>query len=303
LKLFSCAEKFFTHSNSIPAMSFNLKSLVNFCFTVHALSVFALSGAAQIVHAAPSLEIRAGGTGSGVGPMRILAQEYAKLAPDVTVSIAPTLGSSGGIKAMQAGALELALTGRPLNDAEKPQGFKTIALGRTPAVFGVQAVDPLTNITSAKLVEWLSTQSPVGASGVRVRIVLRPHDDGDTKIVRSLSEEVSAAMTAAQNRPGMIIAATDKDAADAIERTPGAIGLTSLGQVLTEQRKIKVLKLNGVEATPANAINGSYPLVKTLYVSHKDSPEPHVKAFVVFLSSPAARTILAQYGYYAIELK
>jgi phosphate transport system substrate-binding protein len=274
------------------------QSLVNFCF-----ALASLWGLTTMVQAAPDLEIRAGGTGGGTGAMRVLAQEYARIAPNVNVSIAPSLGSSGGIQALRAGALDLALTGRPLGEAEKGTSFKTFALGRTPAMFGVQATDSLVELSSAKLIDWLSSASPVSANGTRVRIVLRPPEDIDTKLVRALGTDVSDAMTTAQNRPGMIVAATDKDAADAIERTAGAFGLTTLGQVLTEQRKIKGIKLNGVEPTPANAANGTYPLVKTLYVSYKEPLAPHVKGFIEFLSSAAARTLLVQYGYYSADTK
>ncbi len=274
------------------------QSLVNFCFTVAALC-----GVTTMAQAAPDLEIRAGGTGGGLGAMHVLAQEYAKIAPNVNVSIAPSLGSSGGIQALRAGALDLALTGRPLGEAEKGANFKTFTLGRTPAMFGVQTTDSMVELSSAQLVNWLASASAVGANGARLRLVLRPPVDIDTKLVRALGADVSDAMTTAQNRPGMIVAATDKDAADAIERTSGALGLTTLGQVLTEQRKIKGLKLNGVEPTPANAENGTYPIVKTLYVSYKEPLAPHVKGFVEFLSSAAARTLLVPYGFYSADAK
>lgn len=245
-----------------------------------------------------ALEIRTGGTGAASGPMRLLALEYAKLEPNVTVTISPSLGTSGGIQALRAGALDLALSGRVLKAEEVAQGLQGFELGRTPSVFGVQASDKLSEITSAQLVAWLSADMPVAADGSRMRLVLRPDSDIDTSLVRSLGKDVSDAMTLAQNRKGMIVAATDSDAADLIERTPGALGINTLGLIQTEGRKIKPLKLNGVEPTTANAASGAYPLSKAIHIVSKEPRSPHVKAFVEFLGSPAARTLLAKHGFY-----
>jgi phosphate transport system substrate-binding protein len=245
-----------------------------------------------------ALEIRTGGTGAASGPIRLLAQEYAKLEPSVTVTVSPSLGSSGGIQALRAGALDLALAGRVLKAEEIAQGLQSVELGRSPAVFGVQSADKLAEVTSAQLAGWLTADVPVAADGSRMRLVLRPDSDIDTTLVRSLGKGVADAMTLAQSRKGMIVAATDSDAAELIERTPGALGLSTLGLIQTEGRKIKALKLNGVEPTTANAASGAYPLAKAIHVVSKESRSPHVKAFIEFLGSPAARTLLAKHGFF-----
>jgi phosphate transport system substrate-binding protein len=270
-------------------------SFVSFCLA----NLFAILGSiVTVAHAAPALEIRTGGTGAASGPIRLLALEYAKLEPNVTVTISPSLGTSGGLQALRAGALDLALAGRALKAEEVAQGLQGVELGRTPAVFGVQSGDKLSEISSAQLAGWLTADVPVAADGSRLRLVLRPDSDGDTNLVRSLGKGVSDAMTLAQNRKGMIVAATDSDTAELIERTPGALGLSTLGLIQTEGRKIKVLKLNGVEPTTANAASGAYPLSKAIHVVSKEPRSPHVKAFVEFLGSPAARTLLAKHGFY-----
>lgn len=48
-----------------------------------------------------------------------------------------------------------------------------------------------------------------------------------------------------RTRSGAIVATTDQDCADQLERSPGALGTLSLGQILAEQRDLKPLGLAG----------------------------------------------------------
>ena len=49
--------------------------------------------------------LKIGGTGAALGTMRILADQFVRMRPDISVVIPDSLGSGGGIKAVLAGAL------------------------------------------------------------------------------------------------------------------------------------------------------------------------------------------------------
>src|SRR5258708_1091963 len=66
--------------------------------------------------AAATEEIRIGGTGNALGPMHVLGQAFAKANPGVTVTVLPSLGSGGGIKAAANGAVQIAVSSRTLKD-------------------------------------------------------------------------------------------------------------------------------------------------------------------------------------------
>lgn len=62
--------------------------------------------AVQVEPAAAKIHI--GGSGGPLGTMQILGDDFKKNHPQVTVVIVPSLARSGGIRALQAGAIDVA---------------------------------------------------------------------------------------------------------------------------------------------------------------------------------------------------
>jgi phosphate transport system substrate-binding protein len=107
---------------------------------------------------------------------------------------------------------------------------------------------------------------------------------------------MAAALEAAFSREGMLLASTNQECNEIVARTPGAIGPSSLTQVLTEPLPVKVLSWNGVAPTIENVARGTYPVTKPLYVVVRPAPSPAVRSFLAFLSSEEARSIIARTG-------
>ncbi len=95
-------------------------------------------------------EIKIGGTGAALGTMRLLADEFTARNPDIRVTTVPGLGSGGGIKAVAAGAIGLAVTSRQMNESERQLGAVGIEYACSPFVFAVSAKSKVTAITSGK---------------------------------------------------------------------------------------------------------------------------------------------------------
>ena len=241
-------------------------------------------------------ELRIGGTGAALGTMRLLADEFTAANPDIHITTVPSLGSSGGIKAATAGAIDLAVTSRPMNESERKPGTVEVEYARTPFVFAVSAKSRVASITSAELADIYAGTKLAWPDGSRIRLVLRPSSDYDSELVRSISPEVAQGLRKAEERPGVQFSVSDQDAADDLERIPGAIGPSSLALIISEKRRLKVLKLDGREPTVANAASGAYRYHKQLFfVTGTRRPEA-VERFVAFVQSPAGRRILASNG-------
>lgn len=67
-------------------------------------------------------ELRIGGSGAALGTMRLLADAFSVKNPEVRITVAPSLGSGGGIKALAGGAIDLAVTSRPMDESERKLG-------------------------------------------------------------------------------------------------------------------------------------------------------------------------------------
>ena len=262
--------------------------------------MFAAASTAGFLLASPEARagdvLRASGTGTALGTMHRLAAAFEKASPGDRLELLPSLGSSGALRAVAKGAIDLAFAGRALGPSEQALGIVAVAYARTPFVFvsgpntgvsGITAEDAA-RIYRGKLVRW--------PTGERVRLVLRPRTDVDTMLIRGISAEMAEAVDVSLAREGMLMAATNQDADEIVARTPGAIGPSSLTQVLVEGSKVVPLAWEGVQPTLPNLASGAYPLVKTLHAAFRAPPRPAIRRFLDFLGSPEARAILGDAG-------
>lgn len=242
--------------------------------------------------------LRIGGSGTTLGTIQLLADAFARQDPHVRVTLVPNLGSTGGIKALAAGAIDLAGASRPMTAAERALGVAETEYGRTPFVFAVSANSRIVAITLRELAEIYAGTLASWPEGGPIRIVLRPPNDIDTHLVKGMSPEIERAYPLATSRPGVMLSMTDNSAADDIERIAGAIGPSSLALLISEKRALRALKLDGVEPTPANISSGAYPHHKRLFLVTGVKRPAAAQRFVEFTRSPAGREVLAQTGHW-----
>lgn len=243
-------------------------------------------------------EIKIGGTGAALGTMRLLSDAYVKRQAGATFTVLPSMGSSGGIKAVLGGAIEIGVSARPLKDAEKQAGGTEVEYGRTPFVFATLGGNKASALTTENLAAIYAGKLDAWPDGSRIRLVLRPLGDIDSEIIKSISPALREAKAMAEQRKGMLFTVTDQDTADSLEKVPGALGPTTLALVLSEKRAIKVLTLDGVVPSATAIADGSYPLYKQMFIVTRAKPSPAVQGFVAFVRSAAGREILDQTGHW-----
>jgi phosphate transport system substrate-binding protein len=262
------------------------------------LLAFAIASAAMLSAggAAAAEQIRIGGTGNALGAMRLLADAFRKQSPAIQVTVLPSVGTSGAIKAVPRGALDIGLSARPLTAEELKLGSTAFEYARSPLVFAVAAktgvraltLDQIADIYSGKLANW--------PDGTQIRPVLRPIGEDITKQIKHMSPALDKALSAAEQRPGMPFATTDQEAADKTQSVPGALSATTLSLILSENRPLRALTLNGVEPTVANSASGKYPHLKGFFLVTRPDPSAAVTSFIAFMRSPAGRDILMRSG-------
>lgn len=257
--------------------------------------------AAVAVLGAPADAIKIGGTGTGLGAMKLMAQEFNKSRPTAQLIVTPSLGSTGAIKAVLAGAIDIGISARAVSAPEQGQGASARAYARTPFVIATGTKTKAAGLTLPQLVAIYSGKTPRWPDGSPIRLVMRPDADADTVAMRAFSAAMNSAISVALARPGLRMADTDQDNADALEQLPDSLGTTTLTQILTEGRALKVLDLDGVTPTLQALATGRYRYFKTLYLVTGRSPSPLAKEFVAFVHSPAGRAVLARSGNLALQ--
>lgn len=249
--------------------------------------------------AAQKETIRIGGTGSSIGIMQLLGNAYSRNNAGIQFTVIPGLGTTGSLAALAAGKLDIAFIPRPLKTEESARGLAATEFARTPFVVAVQQNHPASAITLDELTRYYAVPNSTWPDGARVRVVMRPAEDSDTERLRAISPAIAAAADQALQRPGMIIAPTDQETADILQRTPGALGTLTLGLILAERRPLKALAIDGRKPSLAALESGSYPYAKTLYAFTAAGTGPAAKRFLAFARSDAGAAILRQHGFLA----
>jgi phosphate transport system substrate-binding protein len=240
--------------------------------------------------------IKIGGVGSALGSMKILAEAFEKSHPGQKVRVLPSLGSSGGIKAVSKNAIDIAVSSRALNDEEKKSALSAVEYARTPFVFVSRKDTKVSNLTTDEIIKIYKSETQAWPGGARIRLILRPVGETDTMIAKRISPEMNKAVEAASARPGMVIALTDQENTDILEKTPGSLGFSTLTQIINEKHALKVLSYNGVTPSTKNLADGSYTLFKPFLIVTATKISPPARKFLEYLGSTEGIRILKTTG-------
>ncbi len=240
--------------------------------------------------------VRINGSGNALDMLKPIVEAYQKTNKGVRIEFEKPLGSSGAIKALLAGALDVVVASRELKAEEIAKGAQLRKFGRTPLVIITEKSVKKSDITTKELEGIYSGSVKKWQNGESIRLVLRPKEDIDTHILKGLSTGMNSAVTTSRSRPGMIVAVTDFDAYTTISKTPGGIGASGLTSHITEKLPLNALSLNGVAPTPKNLASGAYPLFKLIAIVTGSQATPEARKFINFVYSPQGRAIASRAG-------
>jgi phosphate transport system substrate-binding protein len=256
-----------------------------------ALLIAALIGLAKVASADT---LRIGGTGAATAMLPELFVAFDR-GEEIKLTIIPSLGSNGGLRALEDGVLDIAVSGRSLTPEELGRGLSQAATIRTP--FALVTSHPRPNgLKSAAIADIFKSPKAAWADGSPIRIILRPKSDSDTPVLGGMLPGMAAAIEEARRRPDIPIAATDQDNADLAERVPGSLAASTLTQIKMERRNLRFVAIDGVEPSLENFQNGAYPFGKTLYFVLPAKKAPAAERFIAFVRSPAGQSALHAIG-------
>jgi phosphate transport system substrate-binding protein len=234
--------------------------------------------------------LRLGGTGSATALLRQLGAAF-ETESEIHLEVIPSLGTSGAVRALTDGALDVAVAGRPLKPEEGTAGLAVLLSLRTPFVLATSHPSP-NGLTMAGIVEAFRSERAAWSDGAPMRPILRPRSEADTALMGELFPGLAAAIAAARVRPDIPVAATDQDNADMAEQTPGSLVGSTLTQIMLERRNLRPVPIDGVEPTFENFERGLYAHAKPLHFVARERRTPPVDRFIAFLRSPAGQRLL-----------
>jgi len=241
--------------------------------------------------------IRVGGTGAGTILMQHLIDVYLNHNPNRQVSaVMPPMGSGGGLRALSAGAIQVAVISLP-PAPEESASFQVTPWLTTPLVFTGKNVPSGTQLTVTTVSEIFTGKTTQWADGSAIRIILRSERETDTKRLRAYASLLDAAITNAHKRLGIIVADNDVENQTRLEQTPGSFGTVALGQLLLTKSPLKATMFEGTAPSADALSKGTYRLEKPFYLVSARNPNPATQEFLKFLQSQDALRFAMHNGF------
>lgn len=231
-----------------------------------------------------------------------MAKGFHEKRPGVTVEVLPSIGSVGGIKAVQDGKIDIGLSSRPLRPEERSAEIVEEPYGRSAFVFGVQDSNPTKGFTLAEIEDIYAGKRKTWPDGTPIRLILRPVSDSYSQYLAGVTPGMKSASEKAHSIPGVFVGITDRDGALQIEKTPGSFGITSAAIAAAERLKIKALSVDGIAPTLPNVSAGKYPYATTFVLVYKrDKYRGPIKDFIEFVFSRDGQKLLSDNSHVTMQ--
>jgi phosphate transport system substrate-binding protein len=221
----------------------------------------------------------------------VLAEEYMRLNPEISIDIQGG-GSSAGIKAAQSNTADIGMSSRDLKADE--QDLWSVKIAKDGLAVIVHPSNPIKGLTlnqvrdiyAASIVNW----DQLGGSNAKIHVFTREEGSGTRDAFKNL------VMGDAEITPKALVQDSNGAVRQLVAGDEAAIGFVSLGLV---NEKVKAFELEGVSATHENIINGSYKLSRPFLFITRSKPTGEVKAFIDFVLSAEGKRILTTEGLVA----
>lgn len=228
-----------------------------------------------------------------------IGKRYEALHPGVRIDI-QTGGSSRGIADAANGLADIGMSSRELRDTER-EGRRTWTLAQDGVAFLVHADNPvqglsrqqLVDIFTGKIQNWSEVGGPEGDILLVNRAAGRSELDLLTDFLAIEAADIQPDLIAGENQQGLKMVASN----------PQAMTYLSVGASAYEQAHgapIRLLSLDGVEATVDNVAAGHFPLARPLILITPEQNTGLAQDFIEYALSDAVHDLVQQFSYVPI---
>lgn len=254
-----------------------------------------LVATALMPHSLHADTIKVGGSGGGLILFDILGAGFAKQEQSVRMEVIPSLGSAGGISAVAAGALDVAVSWRKLNAKEATLPVMEADFLETPYVF-VTSHPKIEALRSEDLPKIYSGEVAAWPDGSPLRLILRPKSDANSIYMAKNIPGITEAFEKILKRSDIPSAATDTDNIALADTVEGSFAGMSLLQLRSaSHNKLRALSLDAIKPSVSTMRDRSYPHVLKMYLMVSRTPSPAVSRFLTYLRGPEAEAIITKY--------
>ncbi|WP_028572160.1 phosphate ABC transporter substrate-binding protein [Desulfonatronum lacustre] len=241
-----------------------------------------------------SLDI-AGGT-AHIPVMNEAAKRIMTANPKVRITVAGG-GTGIGVQKAGEGLVDIGNTGRPLSDEEVDRyGLRSFAFaidGVAPVVHpgnpvGNLSAQQIRDIFAGRITRW----NEVNGNDAAIHVYGREEASGTHEVFwgKLLKKEAVVGTANIIQSNGAMKVAVSQDV--------NAIGYMSIGHI---DDNVKPLAVDGVVPSQETAIDGSYPVIRHLFMNTKGEPDGLTKAFIDYVLSEDGADIVRASGYIPLK--
>jgi len=228
-----------------------------------------------------------------VFPLMGLYQESYEKYTNVTLEVTGN-GSGAGANAVINGTADIGMLSRDLKQAEIDAGLKSTIIAKDGVAVIVGSGAGVTDLTLEQIAKIFSGDitnwSDVGGTAGTIAVTVRDAESGtrdcfDTVMKAAYSSYAIPDSANEVGGSGAMVATVNGNAT--------AIGYVSLGY-LGQLTSGSAVKVEGVDATPANVLNESYQIQRDLILATMGDPSGAVQNFFNWILGPQGQQIAAK---------
>ena len=235
---------------------------------------------------------------SAVAYMKDMAKAYRE-----KYGVPVEVGGGGvpiGIKATLDGKVQLGGSCRHLLSKEEQAGAVSTVVGYDMLVVLAHPSNPVESLTlsqvrdifSGRITNW----KDVGGEDQKITIVGREADDAGVRVM--FQDLVMKGLPQVKD-----VVPLESTSLVEREMESNVSGIAVSGVSSARLRNVKILKLDGVSAGKKSLADGSYPLLRPLYLVTKGKPAGETKRFIDFVLSKEGQQIMAKNAFSIPEYK
>ncbi|MBC7538627.1 MAG: phosphate ABC transporter substrate-binding protein [Bacteriovorax sp.] len=240
-------------------------------------------------------------TGSStIAPLAMeIGKRFEKLHPGIKVDV-QTGGSSRGIKDAREGTADIGMVSRSLNPDEQDLKFFTMAKDGVSVILHkdnsvkVLSTDQVIKIYKGEIKNW----KEVGGRDAPITVVNKAEGRSTLELFlhffKLKNSEIKASVVIGDNAQGI----------KTVAGNPNAIGYVSIGTAeaaIVEKNPIKLISMNGIEATTASVKNSTFPISRVLNLVTKTQPKGSIKEFIEFSVSNKINDLIIEQFFVPIH--